>query len=393
MFEGTRTKSAIASLVAARIIYATNWLNIGAIFVLMEGTLNVGVIGLGTLTSAFYLGLGLAQVPAGIMAARLGPKKVVVAGIMVSSAATLAISTSTQLVQVAVIRFVVGAGMALVFAPAVVLVADYFGGSRAGVGVGVFNSAYDVGGILGLYVWVIVASAVGWQSSLLLSGGLGIVTGGLVAYCVPGDSKSLEFRIEVPALMRILKDPGLILLGLGALGLSIGNILISTFMIYYLNKSLGISLEAAGLVAAMVVAIPILTALWGGRLYDGIRKPRLLMMLSGSGMAVALLLTSVPSLAVAAIGTVLGGVVSGVGFTVTFAWARDLNAAEPEYDGLSIAWVNGISLTGAFVPPLIFSSIARSSGYSVAWLAGAALCVALTVPLLFQREGIPSGAA
>ncbi len=393
MIGGRRARNAIASLVAARIIYATNWLNIGAIFALMEVTLNVGVVGLGTLTSCFYLGLGLVQVPAGILAAKVGPKKVVVTGIMTSSLATLAISASTQLAQVAVLRFVVGAGMAFVFAPAVVLVANYFGGERAGVGVGVFNSAYDVGGLLGLYVWIVIATASGWQSSLLLSGGIGVATGVLVQAYVPDDSKSLGFKLRLGTLAAILKNRQLVLLGLETLGLSVGNILISSFMVYYLNQSLGVPLTTSGLIAAMVVVVPIATALWGGRLYDRMKKPRLLMLLSEAAMALALLLTSVPALALGALASVLGGVASGVGFTVAFAWARDLNTAEREYDGLAIAWVNGISLTGAFIPPLVFSLVAGSAGYPVAWLAGAVMCAALTLPVLFQREGVPARVA
>ncbi|HME18598.1 MAG TPA: MFS transporter, partial [Nitrososphaerales archaeon] len=372
---GTRGKVAIVALVAARIIYATNWLNIGAIFRLMEQTLNGGVLGLGVVTSSFYLGLGLAQIPAGVLAAKIGPKRVVVSGIMLFSVATLGIAASSQLAQVAELRFLVGVGMALVFAPAVVLVAKFFGGTRAGVGVGVFNSAYDVGGILGLYAWIVIASEAGWQSSLLLSGGLGAATGLLVLIMVPGDEANLGFRIRTPALLGILKDRQLILLGLGTLGLSIGNILISSFMVYYLNASLGVPLATAGLVTAAIVVVPIATAIWGGSLYDGTRRPRLLMVLSCAGMVVALLLASVPSLALAAVGTALGGVVSGVGFTIAFAWARDLNTAEPQYDGLAIAWVNGISLTGSFVPALVFSLVAGSSGYSTAWLAGCALCL------------------
>jgi ACS family D-galactonate transporter-like MFS transporter len=389
----TKERGAILALVAARIVYATNWLNVGAIFKLMEGTLSGGVFGLGAITSSFYLGLGLAQIPAGVLAARAGPKRVVVSGIMLFSVATLGIAASTQLTQVAALRFVVGAGMALVFAPAVVLVAKFFGGRRAGAGVGVFNSAYDVGGLLGLYVWIIIASGAGWRSSLLLSGGLSAATGLLVMGLVPGDEANLEFRIRAPALLSILKDSQLILLGLGTLGLSIGNILISSFMVYYLNASLGVPLTTAGLVTSAIVVVPIATAIWGGRLYDGTKKPRLLMLLSCAGMVVALLMASVSNLAVAALGTAVGGVVSGVGFTIAFAWARDLNRAEPEYDGLAIAWVNGISLTGSFVPPLVFSFVAGGWGHSTAWLAGCALCLALTVPLLFQREGIPARGA
>jgi MFS family permease len=390
---GSRFRSAVASLIVARIIYASNWLNIGAIFRLMEGTLGVGVIGLGTVTSSFLLGIGLVQIPAGVLAAKLGPKKVVVWGIMLSSFATLGIAGSTLLLEVTVLRFLVGAGMAFVFAPAVVLVARFIGGNRFGIGVGLFNSAYNIGGILGLYGWIIIATSTGWQWSLVLAGVLGVVTGLLVAYYVPSESGGLDFKVRFPTLLGILKDRQLILLGLGTLGLDAGNVLISSFMVYYLSQSLGVPLATGGLVTAMIVVVPIATSIWGGNLYDRLRRPKLLMILSCLTMGIAVLLASIPSFAAAVVTCVLGGVAVGVGFTVTFAWARDLNTAEPRYDGLAIAWVNGISLTGSFVPPLVYSFVVGGFGYSAGWIAGAAMCFALTVPLLFQREGIPVKAA
>jgi MFS family permease len=69
-----------------RIVYAINWLNIGAVFYAMAPEFGAGVVGLGTLTSAFYLGIGLFQLPGGVVAAKWGPKKVVVFGTMLSSA-------------------------------------------------------------------------------------------------------------------------------------------------------------------------------------------------------------------------------------------------------------------------------------------------------------------
>jgi len=76
---------AVVSLVAARIVYAVNWLNIGALFYLMSPDLNSGISGLGTLTSSFYLGVGLMQVPGGVLAAKWGPKNAVTTGMLVSS--------------------------------------------------------------------------------------------------------------------------------------------------------------------------------------------------------------------------------------------------------------------------------------------------------------------
>jgi MFS family permease len=340
---------AVIALVAARIVYAVNWLNIGAIFYLMSADLNTGVSGLGTLTSSFYLGVGIMQVPGGVLAAKWGPKRTVSLGILISSLAVLGTSVSSAVFLVVILRFIVGAGMALVFAPSVVLMTRFLGG-KSGTSVGLINSAFDIGGIFGLFGWILLASVTGWRSTLVLSGGLGVLT------------------------------------GLGSLGSNLGSVLISSFMAYYLQASLGETYAIAGIVAAMIVFLPIYTSLWGGRLYDRTRKPRRLLILSGLGMTSALLVAAAPTLSAAAAGAVLGGIAVGPASTINFAAAKDLSRVEKEYEGLTIGWVNSISLTGSFWPPLVFSYFARSFNYSAAWIAGAAMCFLLVVPLFFLRE-------
>jgi MFS family permease len=376
---------AVVALVAARIVYAINWLNIGAIFYLMSADLNSGVSGLGTLTSSFYLGVGIMQVPGGVLAAKWGPKKTVSLGVLVSSFAVLGTSISSAIFQVAILRFIVGAGMALVFAPSVVLMTRFLGG-KSGTGVGLINSAFDIGGLFGLFGWILLASVTGWRSTLVLSGGLGVLTGLLVIALVPKDSGNTKFRFATSKLGRILRDRNLIILGLGSLGSNLGSVLISSFMAYYLQASLGETAAIAGIVAAMIVVLPIYTSLWGGRLYDRSRKPRRLLILSGLGMTVGLLVAAAPTLSAATTGAVLGGIAVGPASTINFAAAKDLSRVEREYEGLTIGWVNSISLTGSFWPPLVFSYFARSFNYSAAWIAGAAMCFLLLVPLFFLRE-------
>jgi MFS transporter, ACS family, glucarate transporter len=380
-----RDQRAVISLVAARIVYAINWLNIGAIFYLMNADLKSGVGGLGALTSSFYLGVGVMQVPGGVLAAKWGPKRTVSLGMLVSSLAVLGTSVSSAIVQVAILRFIVGAGMALVFAPLVVLMTRLLGG-KSGTGVGLINSAFDVGGLFGLFGWILLASITGWRSSLVLSGGLGVLTALLVIALVPKDEENLLFRFSEGKLVRILRDRNLIVLGLGSLGSNLGSVLISSFTAYYLQSNLGESAAIAGLVAAMIVVLPIYTSLWGGRLYDRSRKPRRLLIMSGLGMTTALFVTAAPSLSAAATGAVLGGIVVGPASTINFAAAKDLSRVGREYEGLTIGWVNSISLTGSFWPPLIFSYFARSFNYSYAWVAGAAMCFLLLVPLFFLRD-------
>ena len=376
---------AIVSLVAARIVYAINWLNIGAIFYLMSADLNVGVSGLGTLTSSFYLGVGTMQVPGGILAAKWGPKKTVTLGILLYSSAVLGTAIAGQIQQVAILRFIVGAGMALVFAPAVVLATRFLGG-KSGTGVGLINSAFDIGGLFGLFGWILLASITGWRPTLALSGGLGLLTGVLVIALVPKDGGSGQFRFSTSKLIKILRDRDLILLGFGCLGSNLGSVLISSFMPFYLQPRLGETAAVAGLVAAMIVVLPIYTSLWGGRLYDRMRKPRRLLIIFGLGITGALLVCSVPLPLAAASGAALGGIVVGPAFTIAFAAAKDISRVQREYEGLTVAFVNSISLTGSFWPPLIFSYLAKTFDYSVAWLGGGAMCFLLLIPLFFLRD-------
>ncbi len=368
-------------------MYAINWLNVGAIYYLMEADLKGGVSGLGTLTSSFYLGIGLLQVPGGILAAKWGPKRVVTIGIMVSSFSSIGVAAASSITEASILRFLVGAGMAFVFSPSIVIAASYLGHHRSGINVGLFNSAYSVGGIFGLFGWTIIATVTSWRPSIVLSGALGVITGILVLFVVPNEH-NLSFKVDTSRLVNILKDKSLILLGVGTLSLTTGNNLIGAFMAYYLETNLGVASIPASLVAAIVVAMPIFSALIGGREYDRTKKPRLLMIVTDFGIASALVICAVHSLDAAIVGCTVAGIVFGIGLTTAFAAAKDLNKEPKEYDTLAISWVNSLSLFGNFGPPLIFSYLAISSGYTAAWLGGSAIVIILLIPLFFLTEGI-----
>jgi len=380
-------RSAIASLIGARIVYAINWLNIGALFYLMSPDLGTGVSGLGTLTASFYLGVGLMQVPGGLLAARFGPKRTVSAGMLISSVAVLGTSISTTLPEVAALRFLVGSGMALVFAPMVVLVTRLLH-NRSGLGAGLVNSAFDIGGLFGIFAWILIATATGWRPSLVLSGGLGVTAALLVIILVPKEETDNHFQITSAKLKAILRKKILAKLGLGALGSNLGSVLISSFMVFYLQSQLGQTGAIAGLVASLIVVLPIATSVWGSRVYDRVRKPKRILVASGLGVVAALIVSSYATLSGAFLGAFIGGVAVGPASTVAFAAARDLSGVEKEYESLVIGWVNCISLTGSVWPPLVFSYLAGLYGYPAAWLGGSILSLVFLLPMFFLAEGI-----
>jgi MFS family permease len=188
------------------------------------------------------------------------------------------------------------------------------------------------------------------------------------------------------SLRDIILDKQLILLGVGTLGFGFAYTDISGFMPLYENSALGVPAVLGGLVASLLTVIPIFTALWGGRLFERASRHRMITVASLAGSAGALVLGAYPSVLAAALCAGVGGVFSGVGYTFAFAGARDLNRAGKEYDSLAVAWVNSISLTGSFFPPILFSYVVENFGYQNAWLWSGGLTLLFVIPILLMVE-------
>jgi MFS family permease len=115
-------------------------------------------------------------------------------------------------------------------------------------------------------------------------------------------------------------------------------------------------------------------------------RHRFAMVLGIVGSAAALAFGAYPSLYAAVACSTLAGVVAGVGYTFGFAGARDLHRAGKEYEGLAIAWVNCLHLTGSVLPPIFFSFVVERLGYSQAWAWSAVLTLAFAGPMLLMVE-------
>lgn len=192
--------SAFISILAARVFYAVNWFNVAAIFPLLILDFEKHDIGLlGSISTAFFIGVGLLQVPAGILAARYSARTAAIFGIALSSSAALLCGFITDESQLILLRFVVGAGMAFFFSSGIVLIAKHavaIGNNGVssktrdkkkspGFAIGLMNAAHSGGGILGLFGWIVIAQMFGWRTSLVLGGAIGIATAMLMIISIP----------------------------------------------------------------------------------------------------------------------------------------------------------------------------------------------------------------
>ena len=413
------------SLIVARIVYGINWFNISAIFPLIALEFEKDVSLLGSMAAAFFIGVGLFQIPAGIFAARFNPRTSAIVGIIITSSAALLCGLVISSSQLIWLRFIVGFGMAFFFSSAVILIAKYGKRGFPGFSIGIMNSAHSMGGIIGIFAWIAIAQMIGWRPSLILSGVLGLGTALFMIMTIPksklivdGDStvdhkryqptrKGQEFHIFTT--LSVLSNRTLVCLGLILIGIQAAWAVELTFLVVYLGN-LGFSGQFVGIIASLPLIFAIISAPLIGRFYDKAKDTKRVLIICGIGTSMAIAGLSIDNLFVIITSVILTGFFSGGAFTVVYEKARTVlinsavdhrrTATSPDletdrrnlgerkhrflsdssyFDTLKVAWVNGLSLIGVLWTPLAFSYIVQEVSYGLAWIISAAITAVFAI--------------
>lgn len=379
-----RYKVATLCLLLARVVYTINWFNIASIFYLIASDFGTNIAILGIISASFLIGVGLFQVPAGIIAAKIGARKIAIYGIMIASSAALVTGFASDTAQIILLRFIVGIGMACFFGPSVILISRYLGKESEGLGIGLLNSSHALGGIVGLFGWAILAETLGWRGTVILSGGLGIATAIILSIALVRheDEIQKEFRNKTSHVLDTLFNKSLIILGLTLLGFQAGSSMILTFSVFYFEDHLKIGSVEAGLIGSLSLIVALISSPLFGRIYDKFGNARKLLLISGILSAISMLGLTTNSLYVLATSVIMTGFFLSAGFVIVYAKAKEINRSQPHYQTLAVSYVNGISLFGVFWVPVLFSFIVNGLGYEVAWLLGALVVILLVFPIL-----------
>ena len=407
-------------------MYAVNWFNISSIFYLILNDFKQDVSILGLVTSGFLIGIGLFQIPAGILSAKYNAKFIIFFGTMLLSISSLLSGLSSELYQMVILRFLVGVGMAFFFGPSVILISKYLGKGSDGLGVGILNSAHSLGGIIGIFGWIIIAELIGWRTSLVISGILGILSGLFLLYALQRKNhdgsnnyannslqervyiffKSFDpnrdtrnqiskFTINFDALKSIMLSKPMIYVGLSLLGFQIAWNLVSTFIILFLRVELDITSSIAGLIGGSTLIVNVIFAPIIGSIYDKLTRKNnfnndiLLLLICGIVISVNIICFSFINIYLLIPSIMLIGIFASGGFVIPYTLARRLALEKlglPKYEILAVSFVNGLSLLGAFWVPFVFSIMVNSFGYSLAWLFGGLLVLVFIIPIIKLRS-------
>jgi MFS family permease len=377
--------SGTISLLIARIIYAINWFNIGSLFTFISKEFNQDVSYLGQLSGFFLLGIGLFLIPGGLFATKFGSRRSAILGILLSSIAVIISSLTTQIAVFVILRFIVGLGMAFFFSAGVTLITTYLGKQSEGTGIGLLNSFQAIGGIIGIFGWILVAEVLGWRLSLIMSGILGVAIGLTMIFLLPVETQ-VRTTISISLLRKLLFSRYLVSLGVILTATQLAWGLTVSFFVFYLIDRMKISPEFAGIISSIPLIVYVFTSPITGKIYDKSNNSKWLLLIFSIMLGISIMMNSIDNLTAVILSAIFVGFFVTGGFTIIYAITRKIESTTltqgQEYATLKVSWINGISLMGISWVPVVFSLIINQAGYSIAWLIGGAITLILTIPIL-----------
>ena len=330
----------------------------------VEGPLGGGAVAIGFVVGAFFMATLLARPFAGRFGDERGRKVVIVGGAAVMAAAIAAFPLASNIVVLAALRFIQGAGEAAFYVGAATAVTDLVPASRRGQAVSYFSGALYAGIAVGPLVgeWVLGDGSYGrvWALAAALGAVAAVLSLGLRE--APRPAAIARARLVHPAALL----PGTAF-GLGTFGYAA----FAAFMPLY-APSLG--LEGSAPVFALYAGLTLLGRLFGARIPDRLgpsTTARAGLITMAVGMAILGIWHTVPGLW---IGTVVFAAGNAFMFPAVLSLALD---AAPDGERASVVGtVVAFFDLGQGAGAVLLGPLVAVSGYTGPFLAGALAAIA-----------------
>jgi MFS transporter, ACS family, glucarate transporter len=140
----------------------------------MQADLGLSSTDWGWIIGAFTLGYALFEVPTGLLADRLGPRRVIARIVVWWSIFTFATGMVSGLGILLLVRFLFGAGEAGAFPSTASVISRWVPAKERGIANSVVWTSSSVGGLLTPLLVVPIQQAYGWRASFLVLGAIGL---------------------------------------------------------------------------------------------------------------------------------------------------------------------------------------------------------------------------
>lgn len=364
----------ITALAIARLAF-------GLLLPTMRTELNLSLAQAGNAGTAVSFGYFVLVLPAGLMAARYGPRVAIIAGLFLITISCAALGQVEQYLAVLTVMFFMGCGTALLYTPMIALVVGWFP-NRRGTVIGVANSGVGIGVLAcGFYVpWLITQHGgpgyrLAWYSFALFSMLLLLLVLALVKN-PPGSLTNTPGNVESRNKDRkeVLQNSGIraIAVVYGILGVSY--IVQSLFMYSYTVDS-GIDPKRAGAMFSTMGLLSIFAGTIWGSLSDYLGRGNALML----NFFVTLVVTALPVFLPTDTGFIIHYAVSGlaVGGLFTIILAATSECVQARLIPVAVSTVTIALAIGQLIGPIAAGSVIDwSDSYRPAFMGSSMLMLA-----------------
>lgn len=131
---------------------------------------------MGVLSAAYFYPHALMQMPAGVLADKWGAKRTIGTFFAIAALGSVLFGLAESMLVAALGRFLVGAGMAMLFVPAMKLFSLWFQGKDFALVTGLFISSGGLGALLATTPLAVLTEWLGWRTSFVGAGLFTFVT-------------------------------------------------------------------------------------------------------------------------------------------------------------------------------------------------------------------------
>jgi MFS family permease len=336
----------------------------------LTAAFDIGAASLGTLAATYFIIYTLMQIPTGILADTLGPRKILFVGGLVAGGGSLLFGLASSFELAFVGRALVGLGVSVTFIAMLKLIAVWFEESRFATLTGVCMLVGNLGSILAGAPLAWAAQLTSWRDIFVGTGMLSLAIGIASLFLVSDGPQPQNRKPGLPVdrtawlsgLLQVLGNratwPGFFVnLGMAASFFSFAGL----WAVPYFTQALGMTRATAANHVSLYFLGYAVGALLLGSLSDrlGRRKPLLVggSLLHAAGWLVWLAQIPLSPVASYALCAAMG--LATASFTLTWACAKEANP--PLLSGMATSVVNvGVFLGPAILQPLTGWIIDRS---------------------------------
>jgi sugar phosphate permease len=373
----------------------------------LQEAFNIGSAQFANIGSMYFYAYFIMQIPSGILADKLGPKKTVASFAVLAALGSVVFGMAPTIMVAYIGRFMVGIGVSVVFICLIKIQSRWFYAKNFALMIGFVGLAANTGALLAQTPLVFAVNTFGWRNTFVFMGVAMIIFAVLTMVFVKDDPTDmglpgmdeLEGRPAVKSdikvgesLKSVMSNPRTWIVSVVNVGLYTGYIiLLGTYGVSYLIAAYGLTkVAAANLIISAVVGSAV-GSIAIGFLSDKIKKRKFILVICNAVTLAGWLIFVYVKLPVALLAPFLfifGFVMTG--FTMTWTIANEVN--DRRLSGIATGVVNCVGFAGAAILPVLMGNILDANklnvfaGYQKAFLILIVVMAASFISSLFATE-------